>query len=129
MQRSILEADQEEENEESGDMNDEEINEIIARNDEEVELYKDMDVQRLREQKNAWQLAGRHGPPPQPLIQLEELPECYRNEEPFDSKELDEQEEGRGHRRRTVVSYNDGLSDDAWAMVRSVLATQRPGNS
>ncbi|KAH8103254.1 SNF2-family ATP dependent chromatin remodeling factor snf21 [Phellopilus nigrolimitatus] len=114
--RSILEADQEEDSEESGDMNDDEINEIIARNDKEVEIFKDMDIQRLRDQKNNWQLAGRHGPPPQPLVQLEELPDCYRNDDFFESTTIEDEMEGRGHRRRTVVSYNDGLSDDAWAM-------------
>ncbi|EJD04470.1 SNF2-family ATP dependent chromatin remodeling factor snf21 [Fomitiporia mediterranea MF3/22] len=114
--RSILEADQEEDNEESGDMNDDEINEIIARNDNEIEVFKDMDIQRLRDQKNNWVMSGHHGPPPQPLIQLEELPECYRNDDYFEAVAMEEEAEGRGQRRRNVVSYNDGLSDDAWAM-------------
>lgn len=107
-------------------MNDEEINEIIARNDREVEIYRDMDIQRIRDHKNAWQLSGRHGPPPQPLIQLEELPECYRNDEFFDLKDIDEEMEGRGHRKRTVVSYNDGMDDDTWAMVRIPFSTNSP---
>lgn len=98
-------------------MNDEEINELLARSDGEIEVFKDMDIKRIRDQKNAWQLSGRHGPPPQPLMQLEELPECYRNDDYFEAASLQEEEmEGRGHRRRNVVSYNDGLSDDAWAM-------------
>lgn len=122
LQRSILEADQEEENEESGDMNDEEINEIIARDDREIEVFRDMDIQRLRDQKNAWLAAGNHGPPPQSLIQLEELPDCYRNDDYFEVVAMEEEAEGRGQRKRTVVNYNDGLSDDAWAAVRfSVL--------
>ena len=112
-----MEADQEEDNEESGDMNDEEINVIIARDEKEVEVFRTMDIQRAREQQNAWTLSGGHGPPPARLIQLEELPDCYQNDEPFESKDVDEELEGRGHRRRNVVSYNDGLSDDAWAMV------------
>lgn len=118
MQRSILEADQDEENEEAGDMNDDEINLIISRDEREQEIFRDMDIQRIREQKNNWQLAGHHGPPPQPLMQLDELPECYRNDEFFDDvKNMEEEMEGRGHRKRTVVSYNDGLDDDTWAMV------------
>ena len=52
------------------------------------------------------------------MIQLEELPKCYRADEPFAVQdELDEME-GRSHRKRTVVNYNDGLDDDTWAMVR-----------
>ena len=117
VQRSILEADQEEDNEESGDMNDEEINEIITRDDGEVEIFRQMDIQRVRDQKNSWQLAGRAGPTPQSLMQFEELPECYQADEPFDLKDVEEELEGRGHRKRAVVSYNDGLDDDAWAMV------------
>ncbi|OSD05650.1 hypothetical protein PYCCODRAFT_1384571 [Trametes coccinea BRFM310] len=114
--RSILEADQEEENEEAGDMNDDEINEIIARSDDEAKLFHELDIQRERDALEAWRRAGNRGKPPPPLMQLEELPECYRTDEPFqDSNDLDELE-GRGHRRRTVVNYNDGLSDDQWAM-------------
>lgn len=96
-------------------MDDDEINELLSRSDREVEIFKDMDIQRLRNAKNNWQLAGRHGPPPQPLIQLEELPECYKNDDVFDVAPLDDEMEGRGHRRRNTVNYNDGLSDDAWA--------------
>ncbi len=99
-------------------MNDDEINEIIARSDEEAILYKQMDDQRDRDAMENWRRAGNRGKPPPPLMQLEELPEFYRSDEPFTNEnELDELE-GRGHRRRTVVNYNDGLSDDQWAIVR-----------
>lgn len=99
-------------------MNDEEINEIIARTDEETILYRDFDIKRERDAMEAWKAAGNRGKPPPPLMQLEELPEFYRTDEPFaDKTELDEIE-GRGQRRRTIVNYNDGLSDDQWAMVR-----------
>lgn len=99
-------------------MNDEEINEIIARSDEEIVIYRDYDIKRERDAIEAWKANGNRGKPPPPLMQLEELPEFYRAEEPFiDKNEIDEIE-GRGQRRRTVVNYNDGLSDDQWAMVR-----------
>ena len=115
--RSILEADQEEENEEAGDMNDDEINEIIARSDEEARLFSEMDMQRERDAVANWKSAGNRGKPPPPLISLEELPDCYRTDEPFEAKDDLEEAEGRGHRRRAVINYNDGLSDDQWAMV------------
>ncbi|TBU43114.1 SNF2 family N-terminal domain-containing protein [Dichomitus squalens] len=114
--RSILEADQEEENEEAGDMNDDEINEIIARSDEEAVIFHEIDVQREREALEKWRRAGNRGKPPPPLMQLEELPECYRADEPFAEPDAIDELEGRGHRRRTVVNYNDGLSDDQWAL-------------
>ncbi|KAF5377272.1 hypothetical protein D9615_006425 [Tricholomella constricta] len=114
--RSILEADQEEENEEAGDMNDDELNDLIARNDGEAVTFREMDIKREREATENWRNSGGRGKPPQPLMQLEELPECYQMDEPFEVKELDDTAEGRGQRRRNVVSYNDGLSDEAWAM-------------
>jgi ATP-dependent helicase STH1/SNF2 len=120
MQRSILEADQEEENEEAGDMNDEELNMMLARNDGEIVTFRDMDIKRERDALEAWRAAGNRGKPPQQLMQLEELPECYQNDEPFEVKEVLEGEEGRGQRRRNVVSYNDGLSDEQWAIVSKV---------
>ncbi|KAG1764096.1 SNF2 family N-terminal domain-containing protein [Suillus placidus] len=114
--RSILEADQEEENEEAGDMNDDELNEMLARNDEEVVIFRNMDLQRERDGLDAWRAVGNRGKPPLPLMQLEELPECYQTDEPFEPKEIDDAIEGRGQRRRNVVNYNDGLSDEQWAM-------------
>ncbi|KAG1718560.1 P-loop containing nucleoside triphosphate hydrolase protein [Suillus lakei] len=88
--RSILEADQEEENEEAGDMNDDELNETLARNDGEVEIFCKMDLQRERDALDAWRAVG--------------------------NREIDDAIEGRGQRRRNVVNYNDGLSDEQWAM-------------
>ncbi len=101
-------------------MNDDEINEIIARSDEEANYYRELDVQRDREALERWKAAGNRGKPPPPLITLEELPEFYRSDEPFAYKEDSEEVEGRGHRKRTIVNYNDGLSDDQWAMVSGV---------
>ena len=110
-------------------MNDDEINEIIARSAEEAVLFHEFDVQRDREALENWRRAGNRGKPPPPLMQLEELPECYRTDEPFGNEnELDELE-GRGHRRRTVVNYNDGLSDDQWAMVSFLVASMPRENS
>ncbi|KAJ4471390.1 SNF2-family ATP dependent chromatin remodeling factor snf21 [Lentinula edodes] len=114
--RSILEADQEEDNEEAGDMNDDELNALISRSDEEAEIFREMDIKRERDAIENWRAMGNRGKPPQPLVQLEELPECYQTDEPFDSKDAEELVEGRGQRKRNVVSYNDGLDDDTWAM-------------
>ena len=102
-------------------MNDEEINEIIARSDEVAVIFRQIDLQRERDALEAWRAAGNRGKPPPPLMQLEELPECYRTDEPFENQDELAEMEGRGHRRRTVVNYNDGLSDDQWAMVSLFL--------
>ncbi|KIK70339.1 hypothetical protein GYMLUDRAFT_32342 [Collybiopsis luxurians FD-317 M1] len=114
--RSILEADQEEENEEAGDMNDDELNALIARSDDEAEIFRQMDMKRERDALENWRALGNRGKPPLPLIQIEELPDCYQTDEPFDSKDAEEMLEGRGQRKRNIVSYNDGLDDDTWAL-------------
>jgi ATP-dependent helicase STH1/SNF2 len=98
-------------------MNDDELNALIARTDDEGVVFAEMDIKREREALENWRAQGKRGKPPPSLIQVEELPECYQTDEPFEVKEIDEMAEGRGQRRRNIVSYNDGLSDDAWAMV------------
>jgi len=98
-------------------MNDDELNELIARHKSETSIFHEMDIQREKDALESWRAQGKRGRPPPPLMQLEELPECYQTDEPFDVKEVDDLVEGRGQRRRNIVSYNDGLSDDAWAMV------------
>jgi len=106
-------------------MDDEELNVMIARTDEEINLFRDIDIKRERDALESWRAAGNRGKPPPALIQLEELPECYQTDEPFEVKEMDEALEGRGQRRRNVVSYNDGLSDEQWAMVGIILMILR----
>ena len=64
-------------------MNDDEINEIIARSADEAVLYHEMDAQRDREALENWRRLGNRGKPPPPLMQLEELPECFRTDKPF----------------------------------------------
>ncbi|KAF6765924.1 SNF2-family ATP dependent chromatin remodeling factor snf21 [Ephemerocybe angulata] len=114
--RSILEADQEEENEEAGDMNDDELNELLSRSEDEQRIFKEMDIKREREALENWRALGKKGKPITGLLQLEELPDCYKTDEPFIVQEnLDDLVEGRGQRKRNVVSYNDGLDDDTWA--------------
>jgi ATP-dependent helicase STH1/SNF2 len=97
-------------------MNDDELNALISRTDDEAAIFAEMDIKREREGLDSWRAQGKHGKPPPPLIQIEELPDCYQTDEPF---ELDEVVEGRGQHRRNVVSYNDGLNDNAWATVGS----------
>ncbi|KZV83895.1 hypothetical protein EXIGLDRAFT_742051 [Exidia glandulosa HHB12029] len=111
--RSILEADQEQdESEESSDMTDEELNMLLARSDEEVAIFRELDVQREVEAERRWRERGNVGPRPPPLMAVEELPEIYQRDEPFVPKEDEEVKlEGRGQRKRNTVNYNDGIDD------------------
>jgi hypothetical protein len=102
-------ADQGDDNEEAGDANDEGINGILARSEEEAVLFREMDIRgsaKLRKR-------GRHL---LPLVRLEELPDCYRADEPFEIADVVDEIEGRGRHRRTVVNHNDGLDDEQWAV-------------
>lgn len=99
-------------------MNDDELNALISRSEEEGEIFRQMDIKRERDALENWRALGNRGKPPPSLMQLEELPECYQTDEPFDTKDAEDLIEGRGQRKRNVVSYNDGLDDDTWAMVR-----------
>ncbi|KAG9318136.1 hypothetical protein JVU11DRAFT_204 [Chiua virens] len=51
---SILEVDQEEENEEVNDMNDDELNEMLAHNDEETKISHAMDIAHEQEALEHW---------------------------------------------------------------------------
>jgi hypothetical protein len=104
-------------------MNDDELNEMLSRNDDEANVFRDLDIARERTALEHWRAAGNRGKPPQQLMQLEELPECYQTDEPFDVEVIVEGTEGRGQRKRNTVVYNDGLSDDQWALVSICLLT------
>ncbi|GJJ08782.1 hypothetical protein Clacol_003001 [Clathrus columnatus] len=111
----MLDHDQGDE-EEAGDMNDDEVNEVLQRSAEELEIFRNMDKEREREADRAWHAAGNVGPRPPGLMTVEELPPQYQRDQTFDPQIEDEGviHTGRGHRRRKEVSYNDGLSDEAW---------------
>lgn len=99
-------------------MNDDELNELLARSEEESRIFRELDAKREREALENWRALGKKGKPPPQLMQLEELPDCYKTDEPFIVQDgLEDLIEGRGQRKRNVVSYNDGLDDDTWAMV------------
>jgi len=118
MLRAILEADNEvEDSEESGILNDEEINEIIARSDDEVRIFREMDVERERAADEAWRAKGNRGPRPASLIQVEELPSYWQTDEVFELNQDEERYEGRGARKRQQVNYSEGLTDEQLAQV------------
>jgi ATP-dependent helicase STH1/SNF2 len=125
-QREILMLDHDQgDEEEAGDMNDDEVNEVLHRSAEELEIFRNMDIERERALDQAWFSDGKRGPRPPGLMTLEELPPQYQRDQTFDPKAEDEEvlQSGRGHRRRKEVSYNDGLSDEAWTAVSIPIPT------
>eukprot|EP01135_Chromosphaera_perkinsii_P003614 Nk52_evm23s249 gene=Nk52_evmTU23s249 len=111
-----VDDDDEEREEESEIPDDEQVNNMIARSEEELALFEKLDKEREENELQFAKDMGLDKPKPR-LMQKEELPEVFLKEE----KEVDEimnedltDTHGRGFRERKEVAYNDGMSDQAW---------------
>ncbi|KAK9708838.1 ATP-dependent DNA helicase Snf21, partial [Basidiobolus ranarum] len=75
--RNLLETDHSHESDMDEDLNDDDLNEIIARSDKEIAIFKQMDIDRDSEAEYIWRSAGCRGKKPERLMQEHELPEIY----------------------------------------------------
>ena len=107
MLRIMLEAAESADSLQQEEMDDEDLNAIIMRNEDEFKLFQQMDADRL---KNEPYGPGKKLPR---LLQEDELPEIYLNEEAPQVEEVLEPV-GRGARERTKVKYDDGLTEEQW---------------
>jgi len=115
--QSILREENDDEDEENEVPDDEVVNQMIARSEEEFELFQRMDLERRRAEAEL-------GPNRKPrLIEETELPEFLMQdtedlameEEAERAKEIQRQEEmGRGNRSRKEVTYQEQLSERDW---------------
>lgn len=103
--RVMLEGEEKEvgDNEE---LDDDELNEIISRNDNELILFKQMDEERERDPQYG---PGRRSR----LFTDAELPELYLQDDVLPIEEP-VGPIGRGARERKVTSYDDGLTEEQW---------------
>lgn len=104
--RSLLEAGARGDSEGNEEMDDDELNEIIARNELELEVFKKFDMER-----NAHPLFGegpgrreRLFPDDEVPADINLIPEVAEVEAP----------KGRGARERNNVRYDDGLTEEQW---------------
>ncbi|GAB5591414.1 ATP-dependent DNA helicase Snf21 [Umbelopsis nana] len=114
--RSLLENKNDEQDDvdaEDDGVDDEELNLILKRSDEEYTTFVEMDKEREREEYERWQAMGGRGKRPERLLQEYELPEVYRTEEATDTL-MEELEFGRGQRAKEQVRYDDGLTERQW---------------
>lgn len=104
--QSILHADEADEEEENAIPDDELINLMISRSDEEAELFKRMDQERLEREAN--------GKPR--LITADELPDwLVKEDDEVDRWNYEEDSIlGRGSRQRKEVDYTDSLTEKEW---------------
>lgn len=105
--QSILHQDDADEEEENEVPDDEVINLMISRSEDELELFKRMDIERKERELN-----GKAR-----LITEDELPDWLTKEDDevdrFDYGE-EESIQGRGARQRKEVDYTDSLTEKEW---------------
>ncbi|TDZ24390.1 Chromatin structure-remodeling complex subunit snf21 [Colletotrichum orbiculare MAFF 240422] len=110
MLRTLLESADMAETGDQDEMDDEELNLLLARSDDEVGVFQKLDEERKKDPVYG------DGPKAKPrLMAEEELPDIYLG----DGNPVEEQEEtslGRGARERTKVKYDDGLTEEQWLM-------------
>lgn len=109
--KRLLDAEQgDNENEENDSLDDEDLNDILARSEEEKQLFNEMDTERLIQEK----LHSRQGGYTNRLMSKEELPEVF-TEDISHHFEKDVKELGR-MREKKKVKYDDGLTEEQWLM-------------
>jgi ATP-dependent helicase STH1/SNF2 len=108
MLRIMLESAEAAENLDQDEMDDEDLNLIMMRSDEELEIFTKMDEDRAKN--------GKYGPSRKypRLMSESELPDIYVNEDVPPETDLMEENFGRGARERTRVRYDDGLTEEQW---------------
>jgi len=108
--QSILRAEESDDEEENEVPDDDAINAMIARSDEEIELFEKLDIERRREGAD---LGDKRKPR---LIEESELPDFLLDtgEDLMEEEEQKEVELGRGSRARKDVTYQEQLSERDW---------------
>ena len=90
---------------------DETINQMIARSEEEFELFQKMDIDRRRDEARALKRRPR-------LMEEDELPGWLIKDDAEVERLTNEEEEdklfGRGSRQRKEVDYSDSLTEKQW---------------
>ncbi|SPO00505.1 probable component of SWI/SNF global transcription activator complex [Cephalotrichum gorgonifer] len=112
MLRTLLETAELAESGEQEEMNDDELNMILARNDDELPIFQKIDEERRKDPVYGT-APGCQGKPR--LMVDEELPDIYLHDNPVEEEE-EETVLGRGARERTRVQYDDGLTEEQWLM-------------
>ncbi|CAG8212980.1 unnamed protein product [Penicillium salamii] len=92
------------------EMDDDELNDIMARSEEEIPVFQEIDRQRLA--------TDTYGPGHRyPRLMCEqELPEIYMQEDNPVTEEIEIEVTGRGARERKITKYDDGLTEEQWLM-------------
>jgi ATP-dependent helicase STH1/SNF2 len=92
------------------EMDDDDLNDIMARSEEEIGIFQEIDRQRIAN--------DQYGPGHRyPRLMCEaELPEIYMQEDNPVTEDVEIEVTGRGARERKVTKYDDGLTEEQWLM-------------
>ncbi|KAJ5947705.1 hypothetical protein N7466_000720 [Penicillium verhagenii] len=90
---------------EQDEMDDDDLNEIMARSEDEIKIFQEMDQARLASDKYG---PGKRFPR---LMCEDELPDIYLQEDNPITEEVEAEVYGRGARERKITRYDDGLSE------------------
>ena len=120
----LLQQDDMEEEEDLEVPDDKAINEMLARNEDEAELFEKIDMERMNREhmQSGWKSR---------LIQESELPAfLLKDEEDLqritEQEELEEQLKGRGARERKQVDYaQDSMTEEQW--LNEILSEEEEG--
>ncbi|KAF3769655.1 hypothetical protein M406DRAFT_96496 [Cryphonectria parasitica EP155] len=113
MLRTLLESADLAEAGEQEEMDDEELNMILARNDDELVTFQKLDEERSKDLTYGNVPGSKKVPR---LMTEDELPDIYLNEDNPEQPEETDTILGRGARERTKVRYDDGLTEEQWLM-------------
>merc|ERR1719412_489512 len=118
--QSILRAEDENEEDEDEAPDDEVVNQMIARSEEEFEQFQAMDIQRRREDAA---LGAERKPR---LMEENELPPFLLEEEDEEEEETTQEEIlGRGNRSKKDTNYDDQMSEREW--LKAIGAEEEEG--
>jgi ATP-dependent helicase STH1/SNF2 len=112
MLRTLLETADLAESGEQEEMDDDELNMILARSEDELVVFQQLDDERKKDPTYGDAPGCKKKPR---LMADDELPEIYLS----DGNPISEEQEetlGRGARERTKVRYDDGLTEEQWLM-------------
>lgn len=105
--RGLMDTDETENTAENDQLDDEELNEVIARSEYEVDLFREMDLE--RDMNSPYGPGKAHDR----LLSDGELPDVYQYDEVEKIEEVVDMM-GRGARERNSIRYDDGLTEEQW---------------
>ncbi|KAJ1727639.1 ATP-dependent DNA helicase Snf21, partial [Coemansia biformis] len=116
--RSLLKASEAEDADEVEDTanSDEELNDLLARSEEERVIFARLDQERAARELHEWRAAGHTDAPPERLFAEAELPEEYLHDYDPEAERRQAEEAATRDKSRSArrVFYDDGLSEEQW---------------